>query len=659
MRIRVTTRWSSRCWPATSWPPLDPGTLRATGFLARNYYLFNRTTWLDSTIEHTSKAFLGLTINCAKCHDHKYDPITHEDYYRLRAIFEPHQVRLDPVPGQIDLEKDGLPRVFDAHPDEPTYVHVRGDARNPDTSNALQPGVPRFLEFASLRPQPIGLPLEAYAPAAQSFVLRDRLREANNEIAQAERALIEIESQVQLAVAGAEEHAEEQVAEQTTSAVAATPAKVAGSAEEAQTRLEVAQRELAAAALRPQQLLTAYEADRAKAQATSNIDARSKAAAIASRQRQLAITELELARAKLALLKKGKENNEKTEELRKQLERAQQKVAEARNSLNDPGTQYESLRASRKALEGPDEGEESRYRPYPKQSTGRRLAFARWLTHPDNPLAARVAVNHIWLRHFGQPLVADVTDFGRRAKRPAQHELLDWLAVELMNNGWRMKPLHRLMVTAQVYRLSTGTAGANEATRLGDPENQFYWRRMPMRMESQVIRDSLLRLTGDLDTSMGGPSIDPNTKEPRLRRSVYFKHSRDDQHAFLSMFDDADIFNCYRRRESVVPQQALALANSRLSLEMAARLARRLVEDMPPSVAAADFDNEFITQACELILCRQPTAAERTLCLAALAKWRHLRGEDAAAADRRSAAAEEWRNLVHALLNHNDFITIR
>ena len=83
--------------------PENIESITGTGFLARNYYLFNRTTWLDSTIEHTSKAFLGLTINCAKCHDHKYDPITQRDYYRLRAIFEPHQVRLDPVPGRNRL----------------------------------------------------------------------------------------------------------------------------------------------------------------------------------------------------------------------------------------------------------------------------------------------------------------------------------------------------------------------------------------------------------------------------------------------------------------------------------------------------------------------------------------------------------------------------
>ncbi|OYV81812.1 MAG: hypothetical protein B7Z73_17655, partial [Planctomycetia bacterium 21-64-5] len=120
--------------------PADRGVLRATGFLARNYYLFNRTTWLDDTIEHTAKAFLGLTINCAKCHDHKYDPISQLDYYRLRAIFEPHQVRLDAWPGEVNLERDGLPRAFDAHLDAATWLYRRGNEKDPDKSRAIGPG---------------------------------------------------------------------------------------------------------------------------------------------------------------------------------------------------------------------------------------------------------------------------------------------------------------------------------------------------------------------------------------------------------------------------------------------------------------------------------------------------------------------------------------
>ncbi|MDA7652962.1 DUF1549 domain-containing protein, partial [bacterium] len=119
--------------------PTDQNRLRATGFLARNYFLFNRTTWLDKTIEHTSKAFLGLTMQCSKCHDHKYDPISARDYYQFRAILEPHQIRTDALPGESDLNKNGLPRVFDMHPEAPTYVHVRGNEKQRDISEKMHP----------------------------------------------------------------------------------------------------------------------------------------------------------------------------------------------------------------------------------------------------------------------------------------------------------------------------------------------------------------------------------------------------------------------------------------------------------------------------------------------------------------------------------------
>ena len=112
--------------------PGDPDVLRATGFLGRNWYKFNRNEWLRETVDHTAMGFLGLTLKCCRCHDHKFDPVSQAEYYRFRAFFEPHDVRIDSVPGQPDPLQDGLSHVFDAKLQEPTYLFVRGDDRQPD-----------------------------------------------------------------------------------------------------------------------------------------------------------------------------------------------------------------------------------------------------------------------------------------------------------------------------------------------------------------------------------------------------------------------------------------------------------------------------------------------------------------------------------------------
>src|SRR5262249_38199458 len=142
----------------------------------------NRNTWLEEVIEHTSKAFLGLTVNCAKCHDHKYDPIKQQDFYRLRAFFEPYQVRTDMVPGESDFEKDGLPRVFDCNLDAPTYLFIRGDERQPRKTRPLAPGLPPLLSFGKLDIRPISLPAEAHTPGLRPAVLESHLRQAEQKI---------------------------------------------------------------------------------------------------------------------------------------------------------------------------------------------------------------------------------------------------------------------------------------------------------------------------------------------------------------------------------------------------------------------------------------------------------------------------------------------
>ncbi|HEV3339256.1 MAG TPA: DUF1553 domain-containing protein, partial [Pirellulales bacterium] len=207
-----------------------------------------------------------------------------------------------------------------------------------------------------------------------------------------------------------------------------------------------------------------------------------------------------------------------------------------------------------------------------------------------------------------------------------------------------------LIVTSQAYRLSSSIAAADEGTVKADPNNVYFWRRRPTRMESEAVRDSLLQLAGSLDPTMGGPTIDPKQDATVFRRSLYFTHSRDDQNEFLSMFDDADIQRCYRRTESIVPQQALTMANSRLTLAMARQLAGRLNQEF----SSAD-DTTFIDAAFETILCRPPDGEERVDCMESLARIRQL----LLAQGHPQPDARAREDLVHALLNHNDFLTIR
>ncbi len=572
--------------------PDNPETLRATGFLARNYYLFNRTTWLDDTIEHTGKAFLGLTLNCAKCHDHKYDPVDQVDYYNFRAIFEPHQVRLDPVPGVTDFEKDGLPRVFDNHPDEPTYLHVRGDPATPDKTVKISPSVPAL--FAGFAPplEPVQLPRDAWAPASREHVKQDRIAEALAKIEAAERGT------------GSGGKAEE-------------PGLV-------DARVAVAGAELAF-------LEAAIAADAAA------LNGKDEAL---SRLASLREGEAMMARAKLALLTQETSGDEK------KLKAAQDALAKAEKKIAAADTVYTPIYGAKKALETPAHTEATYPATYPATSTGRRPMLARWITSRDNPLTARVAANQVWMRHFGEPLVETVFDFGRQAKRPDHAELLDYLAVEFVESGWSFRHLHRLLVTSTAYRRSSSNAEADPATLAADPTNRFYWRAHPRRMESQVLRDSLLHLAGTLDLTPGGPPLDP--KKPSLRRSLYFTHSRDDPDKFLSMFDDADILQCYRRPESIVPQQALALANSAVSIGMAEKIATRL----PRSGEGRDL---FLEAAFKLLLGRSPDENELAECNTYCTEMAALETVTTAPDPEELIRSR----FVHALLNHNDFVTVR
>src|SRR5207253_4948796 len=198
-----------------------------------------------------------------------------------------------------------------------------------------------------------------------------------------------------------------------------------------------------------------------------------------------------------------------------------------------------------------------------------------------------------------------------RSPRPALAELLDWLAVELVEHDWSMKRLHQLMVTSNVYRLASDGRQLNEANLKIDPDNHALWHMNTRRLEAELVRDCLLYVGGSLDLSLGGPDIDQQLGESSRRRSVYFRHAYEKQMQFLVLFDAANVNECYRRSESVIPQQALAVANSALSLNQSRLLARQLSQSN--SDTAPD-DRNYIHSAFEQILTRNPSPDELDMC---------------------------------------------
>ncbi len=309
---------------------------------------------------------------------------------------------------------------------------------------------------------------------------------------------------------------------------------------------------------------------------------------------------------------------------------------------------------------------------YPTHSTGRRRALAEWITSRDNPLTARVAVNHIWLRHFGRPLVESVTDFGNNGKRPSHPELLDWLAVELMRGDWKMKPLHRLIVLSQTYQLDSIAEGADGPNGSRDRDNRTLWRYPARRMESEAVRDGVLFAAGGLDLTPGGPELPNSAGMTSPRRSLYFS-----QHAegggrmeFESLFDPPDVCDCYRRTQSIMPQQSLALTNSDLVRAQSRRLAAALWKQvLGEHVEPADRNKAFVVAAYEQILTREPSPNELQTCLDFLAEQQSfLEGAQGAGASASNSAGDAAATdtgfraragLVRALFNHHDYLMLK
>jgi len=275
---------------------------------------------------------------------------------------------------------------------------------------------------------------------------------------------------------------------------------------------------------------------------------------------------------------------------------------------------------------------------------GRRLALARWLVDPKNPFTARVLVNRVWQYHFGRGLAPTSSDFGRNGLAPSHPELLDWLARDFMEHGWRLKRLHRMIVTSYAYRQ---TSAVNPRGAKVDADNRLLWRMPLRRLEAEALRDAILQTSGTLERRMGGPGfalfkyrvVNIGIYEPlddyspaTWRRSVYSLAARSIRDDLLGNFDCPESAQrAPRRNATTTPLQALSLLNGPFAVEQAKHLAERVQRE------ANDQADAQVDQVFRLALGRPPTDEER----------------------RPAVALVQHRGLVplcRAILNANEFM---
>jgi hypothetical protein len=316
-----------------------------------------------------------------------------------------------------------------------------------------------------------------------------------------------------------------------------------------------------------------------------------------------------------------------------------------------------------------------------------RLDLARWLTRPDHPLTARVIVNRLWQRHFGRGIVGTPNDFGLRGEKPTHPELLDWLATELVQSGWSLKHMHRLMVLSATYQQSSNPKSEIRDPKSVDPDNRLLWRMNRRRTEGETLRDDVLAVAGTLNPALGGPMVrvplesevydliftegEPDglwhvTPDPRqhTRRSLYLFAKRNVRQPLLEAFDQPDtLTSCPLRPVSTFAPQALILLNGPFMQQQSKAFAARLLREAPAGRAAQ------VERAYRLALARPPRQEELKTALDFLAAQTDLLRERLRAgqrvgvpeglpdgADRAAAAA--LADFCLALLNRNEFVYV-
>ncbi len=445
---------------------------------------------IADTIKIISTSLLGLSVGCAQCHDHRYDPIPQTDYFAIRATLEP----------ALDWQSWKTP------PQRQVSLYTAAD----------------------------------HALAA------------------------EIEAEAQKVVA---ERTEKQ-----TQFMAEALAKELGKYEEPlRTELRTAYETPAAERTDEQKALL-------KEYPSVNISP-----GVLYQYNQAAADELKKFDAQIAEIQAKKPPHEYLRALVEPANHAPVTKLFHRGDYRSPKFDVEpaSLTVTAPENERPIFSADDTELP----STGRRLAFAKWLTNGRHPLVARTIVNRVWLHHFGRGLVGTPSDFGKLGTPPSHPELLDWLADEFMASGWRLSHLHKLIMTSTVYRQSSvKTPPLAEL----DPENRYYTRKPLIRLEAEALRDRMLATTGRLDRTLFGKPLPIKeddagqviVDENQLRRSLYIQQSRSRPVALMQAFDAPVMqINCEQRQSSTVATQSLMLMNGSFVLAQAGHLAELAESD--------------------------------------------------------------------------------
>jgi cytochrome c553 len=636
-----------------------------------------RANTLDDLIAATSNAFLGLTVNCARCHFHKFDPIPQEDYYRMRAAFEgvthgervlatdEARRRYAEKAAPLEARRDELMKEKAALDRE---IAARARQRAAERTSYSLPVVTRHFNehrFAPVRARHLKFKLLAHSERPSSGA-NARLDEFEAWTSDARNVALASSG---TKVAGATTRkAEDVVGAETYGVELVTDGKFgerwfAGNPPELTLtfpRVETIERivfshDRTAAPDNPGVGLGPFVTEY---QALVSLDGTSWTPVADSRARPPFNEAHAVARFVVEVATEAERERLKTLDaelvrLNRELKAIPPLPAVWAGKFEQPKETTYVQKGGDPERRGPDVRPASlavldgAMKPFELNADApegeRRLALARWIASDDNPLTSRVLVNRIWHYHFGTGLVDTPSDFGYLGSKPTHPDLLDWLARRLQSHGWRLKPLHREIVLSQTYRQS---GAYREAAARQDGGARLLWRFPPRRLAAEEIRDTVLFAAGKLDLTMGGPGfrlyryLEDNvaTYVPldrhgpdTYRRAVYHQNARSSLVDGLTDFDLPDNASAAPSRISTTsPLQALTLLNHSFTLDMADALTRRLKREAPGS---------DIHRAFALAFQRSPTPEE----------------EQAA---KKLIAANGWRAFCRALLNANELLFV-